>query len=109
MREEDLTDPERRLWQAFATGDKVDLRDRAADEDGSDGSTWGPERTVRAAVIRSLLLGSVEAQAGETPVVHLVGARISGSAHTPEQAERLGDLPVFRPVQRVPAGPVGVR
>jgi hypothetical protein len=32
-----------------------------------------------------------------------------GSAHTPEQAERLGDLPVLRPVQRVPAGPVGVR
>ncbi|MEU6117337.1 oxidoreductase [Streptomyces sp. NPDC047117] len=91
MREEDLTDPERRLWQAFATGTKVDLRDRAADgadgansADGSDaegdgsGSGWGPERTVRASVIRALLLGSVDPRAGETPVVHLVGARIAG-------------------------------
>ncbi|MGI5472817.1 oxidoreductase [Streptomyces sp. CA-132043] len=80
MREEDLTDPERRLWQAFATGTKVDLRDRTADGAGAEGdeSGWGPERTVRASVIRALLLGSVEPRAGETPVVHLVGARIAG-------------------------------
>lgn len=48
------------------------------DDDVAGGQRWGPDRTVRAVVIRSLLLGSVDGGRGETPVVHLVGARVSG-------------------------------
>ncbi|GAA0933351.1 MULTISPECIES: hypothetical protein [Streptomyces violaceusniger group] len=78
MRPDDLTGPELRLWEAFATGDEVDLRPRDADGGAvMDGGSWGPERQVRASVIRSLLLGGADAIGGETPMVHLTGARIS--------------------------------
>ncbi|MGW5691495.1 hypothetical protein ACWEWX_11190 [Streptomyces asiaticus] len=78
MLPDDLTGPELRLWEAFATGDEVDLRPRDADGGAvMDGGSWGPERQVRAAVIRSLLLGGADAIGGETPMVHLTGARIS--------------------------------
>ncbi|MFF7654678.1 oxidoreductase [Streptomyces sp. NPDC007983] len=74
-----LTEPERRLREAFATGAKVDVRDAAtAEEPETDGPGWGPERTVRAEVIRTLLLGGADTRPGETPVVHLVGARVTG-------------------------------
>ncbi|MFI0818122.1 oxidoreductase [Streptomyces sp. NPDC021098] len=74
-----LTEPERRLREAFATGAKVDVRDAAtAEEPETDGPGWGPERTVRAEVIRALLLGGADTRPGETPVVHLVGARVTG-------------------------------
>ncbi|MFD0652143.1 hypothetical protein ACFQ2Y_30005 [Streptomyces malaysiensis subsp. malaysiensis] len=91
MRPDDLTGPELRLWEAFAAGDEVDLRPGGADgetEGETDGDTvggsvmdgrgWGPERQVRASVIRSLLLGAADSVSGETPMVHLVGARVSG-------------------------------
>ncbi|MEU0839336.1 hypothetical protein ABZ370_07670 [Streptomyces sp. NPDC005962] len=80
-----LTEPERRLREAFATGAKVDVRSAATPQEPegpedpeADGPGWGPERTVRAEVIRSLLLGSADTRPGETPVVHLVGARVTG-------------------------------
>jgi len=77
-----LTEPERRLREAFATGAKVDVRSVATPQEPEDpevdGPGWGPERTVRAEVIRSLLLGSADTRPGETPVVHLVGARVTG-------------------------------
>ncbi|MBL1117227.1 membrane-associated oxidoreductase [Streptomyces sp. 110] len=79
MRPDDLIGPERRLWAAFAAGDEVDLRPRDADGGAVlDGGSWGPERRVRASVIRSLLLGGADATGGETPMVHLTGARVSG-------------------------------
>ncbi|MFG2578174.1 membrane-associated oxidoreductase [Streptomyces malaysiensis] len=95
MRPDDLTGPELRLWEAFAAGDEVDLRPGDTDGDtdgGADGETdggadggpvmngrgWGPERQVRASVIRSLLLGAADSVSGETPMVHLVGARVLG-------------------------------
>ncbi|WP_461017718.1 oxidoreductase [Streptomyces daliensis] len=80
MRADGLSEPERRLWAAFARGDKVDLRPAGTAEGptAEEGSGWGPERTVRASVIRSLVLGGADTVPGETPVVHLVGARVSG-------------------------------
>ncbi|MGW3426527.1 membrane-associated oxidoreductase [Streptomyces melanosporofaciens] len=79
MRPDDLTGPELRLWEAFAAGGEVDLRPRGAVGGAvMDGGGWGPERQVRASVIRSLLLGGADAISGETPMVHLVGARIAG-------------------------------
>ena len=71
----DLTDPEQRLVAAARAGQ---LRDFVGggpnDADEVDG--WGPERTVRAGVLRDLLLG----RHGELDPrgVQLRGARIGG-------------------------------
>lgn len=65
---EDLTGPELRLWEAFATGDEVDLRPRDAADGGAvaDGAGWEPEHTVRASIIRSLVLGGAESVQGDS-------------------------------------------
>lgn len=60
----DLTPTELRVWEAFPTGAVVDLRD-------------GPRHTVRAAVLRSLMLNGPR-QDGEIPALKLTGARITG-------------------------------
>lgn len=75
----DLSEPERLLWQAFARGAWVDLRtgDPAGDEP-QGASRWGPERVIRAEVIRALLLGAGEAEPGQVPAVRLRGAMITG-------------------------------
>ncbi|TVZ06486.1 hypothetical protein EAS64_03440 [Trebonia kvetii] len=75
----DLSEPERLLWQAFPRGAWIDLRtgDPAGD-DPQGGSRWGPERVIRAEVIRALLLGAGEAEPGQVPAVRLRGARITG-------------------------------
>ncbi|MFF3935868.1 membrane-associated oxidoreductase [Streptomyces phaeofaciens] len=60
----DLTPAEQRVWRAFATGTEVDLP--------GDG-----EQSVRAAVVRALLLNGPR-EAGEIAAVKLRGARITG-------------------------------
>lgn len=89
MKLADLTPVERRVWRAFPRGEEVDLRCGGdAGEDGDDhggpegddpasGGTWGPERTVRAEVLRRLLLGEAPEQT-EVAALRLIGARISG-------------------------------
>ncbi|MFW6689762.1 hypothetical protein [Streptomyces sp. MAR4 CNX-425] len=79
MGPEDLSPTERRLWDAFPTAGRVDLRvgDPATD-DPARGAAWGPERVVRAEVVAALLLGAREAESGHTAGIHLVGARIAG-------------------------------
>jgi hypothetical protein len=76
---DDLNEPERLLWQAFASGAWVDLRtgDPAGD-DPQGASRWGPERVIRAEVIRALLLGAGETEPGQVPAVRLRGAAITG-------------------------------
>ncbi|MFG2172039.1 membrane-associated oxidoreductase [Streptomyces niveus] len=73
-----LTAAERRVWDAFPTGEVVYFR--TADEPGPDvaGSGWGPERSVRAEVVRAVLLGGARRD-GEIPALRIVGARITGS------------------------------
>ena len=79
MAPSDLTEPERLLWQAFARGAWVDLRSGdPADDDPRDGARWGPERVIRAEVIRALLLGAGETDPGHIPAVRLRGALITG-------------------------------
>ncbi|MFJ9297962.1 membrane-associated oxidoreductase [Streptomyces asoensis] len=70
----DLTPAERRLWRAFATGTTVDFRE-APDEAVSP--DWGLERTVRARVLRALLLDGPH-RPGEVAALKLMGARITG-------------------------------
>ncbi|MFC8124040.1 membrane-associated oxidoreductase [Streptomyces sp. NPDC057302] len=78
----DLTPAERRVWQAFSLGDGVDFRARSEDgespgDDPLAGASWGPERTVRAEVLRALLLNG-PTQDGEIAGMKLTGARITG-------------------------------
>ncbi|GAA2682697.1 oxidoreductase [Streptomyces aculeolatus] len=79
MGPDELSPPERRLWDAFPTAERVDLRtgDPAAD-DPAGGAAWGPERIVRAEVVAALLLGARDTESGHTAAVQLTGARITG-------------------------------
>ncbi|MFJ8147941.1 membrane-associated oxidoreductase [Streptomyces sp. NPDC096048] len=72
----DLTPAEARVWRAFATGTAVDFR-AADDEDPAGGGSWGPERTVRAGVLRALLLNGPRKD-GEVAALSLAGARVTG-------------------------------
>ncbi|MEU8437888.1 membrane-associated oxidoreductase [Streptomyces sp. NPDC029216] len=72
----DLTPAERRVWDAFPRGEGVDFRE-GPDESSEDGASWGPERTVRAEVLRTLLVGG-PSEHGRVPGLKLYGARISG-------------------------------
>ncbi|MFD8798397.1 membrane-associated oxidoreductase [Streptomyces atroolivaceus] len=75
----DLTPAERRLWDAFPRGTLVDFRTGSADEDDPEtGSGWGAGRTVRAEVLRALLLGGRQDE-GEIPALRVMGARIAGA------------------------------
>lgn len=76
---DDLTAAERRVWDAFPLGAAVDFTLDAAetDEDAADGTRWGPERTVRARVLRVLLLTAPQEE-GEVAALKIAGARITG-------------------------------
>jgi hypothetical protein len=76
---DDVTGPERSLWDAFRCGTWVDLRagDPSADSLEKAGS-WQASRTIRAEVIAALLLGAGAVEPGRAPGVRLRGARISG-------------------------------
>ncbi|MEV4176175.1 hypothetical protein [Nonomuraea sp. NPDC049709] len=80
-----LTEAERRLWNAFPTGETVELGPfeigasrKAGANAPKDGDTWGPGRSIRAEVIAWLLLGARDAGTGSVPAVRLRGARITG-------------------------------
>ncbi len=79
MKFSDLTDSERKVWEAAATGTLVDLRvgDRTLDSP-ERWAEWGTERTIRAEVIADLLIGDGEAAAAPFRGVCLRGARITG-------------------------------
>ncbi|BAC69486.1 membrane-associated oxidoreductase [Streptomyces avermitilis] len=70
----DLTPAERRVWEAFPRGASVDFRTPDADTEAAE---WGPERTVRASVLRALLLTAPQEE-GETAALKVAGARITG-------------------------------
>ncbi|MEV7612971.1 membrane-associated oxidoreductase [Streptomyces sp. NPDC089799] len=72
----DLTPAERRLWDAFPRGEGVDFREDP-EEPSTEGASWGPERTVRAEVLRALLV-SGPATDGHIAGLKVYGARITG-------------------------------
>ncbi|MFE7778673.1 membrane-associated oxidoreductase [Streptomyces sp. NPDC057445] len=76
MEIDDLTPAERRVWEAFPRDEGVDFRESDG-EDAGDGASWGHERTVRAEVLRALLLNG-PSQDGEIPGLKVWGARITG-------------------------------
>ncbi|MFF5443650.1 oxidoreductase [Streptomyces sp. NPDC012888] len=76
---EDLTASERRMWQAFRTGAVCDLNSRAARQDDPFGNRgWGPERSVRAEVVSTLLLHGPPPVPGRVASLKLRGVRITG-------------------------------
>ncbi|UNZ20985.1 oxidoreductase [Streptomyces sp. 891-h] len=76
---DELTSPERALWDAFPEGRRVDLRTGVLGEDRvHEGGQWGPGRTVRASVLVALLQGANAAEPGAVACLRLAGARISG-------------------------------
>ncbi|MFI0543836.1 membrane-associated oxidoreductase [Streptomyces sp. WSLK1-3] len=77
MEIDNLTPAELRVWRAFPKGEAVDFR-TAPDEDASGGADWGAERTVRASVLRALMLNGPQ-EDGEIPALKLAGARITGA------------------------------
>ena len=76
---DELTPPEREVWDAFPEGRRVDLRTGVPEDDQvAGGGRWGAGRTVRAAVIAALLLGANTGQPGFAACLRLTGARICG-------------------------------
>lgn len=76
---DELTSPERELWDAFPEGRRVDLRTGVLEDHRvAEGGQWDSVRTVRAAVIVALLLGANAVQPGAVACLRLAGARISG-------------------------------
>ncbi len=79
MKLSDLTETERTVWQAAATGTLVNLQVGDSQLDSPERwSEWGAERTVRAEVIADLLLGDGDAASTVVRGVRLQGARITG-------------------------------
>ncbi|KUO05815.1 hypothetical protein [Streptomyces caeruleatus] len=72
----DLTPAELRVWQAFPRGEVVDFRPDAT-EDTATGAAWGPERTLRASVLKALLVSAPQ-EDGEIAALRVLGARVTG-------------------------------
>ncbi|GAA3953710.1 oxidoreductase [Actinomadura viridis] len=80
MNIDELSPPERRLWEAFPRGESVDLSSGdPAMNDPTLSDHWGRERLVRAEVLVALLAGAVEPESGHVAAVRLTGARIIGA------------------------------
>ncbi|MGW7426050.1 oxidoreductase [Streptomyces sp. NPDC054813] len=76
---EEMTLPERELWDSFPEGRQVELRVGTPDEDNpARGADWGPERTLRAAVVTALARGANAAPPGAVTALRVAGARITG-------------------------------
>ncbi|MCX5441223.1 oxidoreductase [Streptomyces sp. NBC_00063] len=76
---EQLTSSERQVWDAYPAGHLVDFRTGGAQDAPDNGEDWGVERTIRATVVATLLLGGNPGQPGNVPALRLAGARISGA------------------------------
>ncbi|MFJ6756365.1 membrane-associated oxidoreductase [Streptomyces sp. NPDC091273] len=72
-----LSPAEARVWRAYPRGEAVDFR-APGDEDPPPGdAAWGPGRTVRAAVLRRLLVEAPREE-GEIAALVVTGARVVG-------------------------------
>ena len=81
---DNLSDAERRIWDAFPAGRLVAFGTGNAEEDDpADGEGWGPERQVRAEAIAPLLCGVLEVEPGHVGEIHLQRVRITGKLEVP--------------------------
>lgn len=81
VRTEDLSEAERRVWEAFPRGEEVDFTTGKPEEDDpAAGAAWGAERTVRARVIAVLLMSDMSEESPRShriPALRIKGARIT--------------------------------
>jgi hypothetical protein len=77
MDTDDLSPAERRVWQAFPRGETVNFH-AGESEDAAAGADWGPERTLRASVLKALLVSAPQ-EDGEIAALRVTGARITGA------------------------------
>ena len=70
-----LTASERKLAEAFPIGERL----RLGTGDPGRGATWGPGRTIRAEVIRELLVSATQPSRAGVPAIRITGARIVGA------------------------------
>ena len=73
-----LTPPERRVWDAIATGEVVNLVPGDSEYDSAGGATWGPDRSIRGQLLSQLLAEGRNPQAPPAAFLRLRGARITG-------------------------------
>jgi hypothetical protein len=71
-----MTESERGLCFAAGAGQVFDLRGRKGENDACNGAQWGPQRVIRAQVLRQLVLG--EQGPAHPTAVRLRGARVAG-------------------------------
>ncbi len=77
---EDLTEPERALWDATEAGTVLSLPVTGPPADSpSDGSAWGGDRQVRAQVLVQIATGQAGRNGARPRRLRLTGARIIGS------------------------------
>ncbi|MGW7054762.1 membrane-associated oxidoreductase [Streptomyces sp. NPDC054887] len=74
---DDLTPAEARVWRAFPRGASVDFRADESEDGPAAGDSWGAERTVRASMLRALLLRAPQEE-GEIAALKIAGARVTG-------------------------------
>jgi hypothetical protein len=75
---EELTVPERALWDASKTGRLLDLRAGTPElDDPAHGESWGTERLVRSQLLYELLTATAPKDA-DLRALRLVGGRITG-------------------------------
>ncbi|MEU0478303.1 hypothetical protein ABZ260_03825 [Streptosporangium sp. NPDC006013] len=78
MRVEDLSEAERRVWEAFPLGEEVDFTTGKPEEDDpAAGAAWDEGRTVRARVIAVLLMSEEPPRSHRIPALRIKGARIT--------------------------------
>ncbi|MEV4382228.1 hypothetical protein [Streptosporangium sp. NPDC049644] len=78
MRVEDLSDAERRVWEAFPLGEEVDFSTgRPEEDDPAAGAAWDEGRTIRARVIAVLLMSEEPPRSHRIPALRIKGARIT--------------------------------
>jgi hypothetical protein len=77
---DELTDPERKLWDAIQSGASIDLRTGDSErDDPTSGATWDTSRQIRAQLL-SELLTKTSAPADPRPrPLRLAGARVTGT------------------------------
>jgi hypothetical protein len=78
---EELTEPEQRVLDSIETGDVVDLLENgtAEERDPSNGADWGPDRTIRAAILATLFTDRELPDGRRSHVIRVHHAHIEGT------------------------------
>jgi hypothetical protein len=74
---DDLAPAEEQVRRAYSRGETVDFR-AAEGEDPGAGADWGPKRTIRASVLKALLVSTPQ-EDGQIAALRIRGARVTGT------------------------------